>query len=96
MIEVISMSSGQSYILDSRGPCIASRRFNDDSGGKISLLFKDFALAFEESRRAGVPADVLPTLSGALSVWDSAMKMGLAHHKVSELITVIERSLTGP
>jgi 3-hydroxyisobutyrate dehydrogenase-like beta-hydroxyacid dehydrogenase len=93
MIEVISISSGQSYILDSRGPCIASRQFNADSGGKISLLSKDFALALAESRRAGVPMDALPTLSGALSVWDSAMKLGLADRKISELITVIERNL---
>jgi 3-hydroxyisobutyrate dehydrogenase-like beta-hydroxyacid dehydrogenase len=93
MVELVSMSSGQSRILDKKAPAIVSRQFDADAGGTIALLAKDFALAFEEARLAGVSAVSLPTLAGARAVWDSAMKLGLAKHKVPELITVIEKNL---
>jgi 3-hydroxyisobutyrate dehydrogenase len=95
MVELISMSSGQSRMLDKKGPAIVSRQFDADAGGMIGLLYKDFALAFEAARLAGVPAVSLPTLEGARAVWDSAVKLGLARHKVPELITVIEQNLDG-
>jgi 3-hydroxyisobutyrate dehydrogenase-like beta-hydroxyacid dehydrogenase len=95
MVELVSMSSGQSRILDKKAPALVSRQFDADAGGTIALLAKDFALAFEEARLAGVSAVSLPTLAGARAVWDSAMNLGLANHKVPELITVIEKSLAG-
>jgi 3-hydroxyisobutyrate dehydrogenase-like beta-hydroxyacid dehydrogenase len=93
MVELISMSSGQSRMLDKKARAIISRQFDADAGGAIALLAKDFALAFEEARLAGVSAVSLPTLAGARAVWDSAMNLGLANHKVPELITVIEKNL---
>jgi 3-hydroxyisobutyrate dehydrogenase-like beta-hydroxyacid dehydrogenase len=95
MVELVSMSSGQSRMLDKKAPTIVSRQFDADAGGTIALLAKDFGLAFEEARLAGVSAVSLPTLSGARAVWDSAMNLGLANHKVPELITVIERNFAG-
>jgi L-threonate 2-dehydrogenase len=93
MLELITMSSGQSRILEKKGPAIVSREFAADSGGHIGILAKDFRLAVEDARLAGVSLAVLPTLAGAYAVWESAMKQGLAQRKVPELITVIETSL---
>jgi 2-hydroxy-3-oxopropionate reductase len=93
MLELITMSSGQSRILEKKGPAIVSRRFAADSGGHIGILAKDFRLAVEDARLAGVSLAVLPTLAGAHAVWESAMNQGLGQRKIPELITVIEASL---
>ena len=89
MTEVISRSSGANTGFTARRiDAIRSRRF--DNGGKIALLDKDVALAFEQATQAGFPIGSMPALTGMAKLWEKAVAQGLANEDVTALVKVVE------
>jgi 3-hydroxyisobutyrate dehydrogenase-like beta-hydroxyacid dehydrogenase len=91
IVEVVNASSGRNTGMDERKTgAILTRRF--EGLGKISLLEKDIALAFEVAREADFPLDAMPAFSGMAQLWQRAVAQGMAAEDVSALIKVVERA----
>ncbi|WP_038207138.1 NAD(P)-dependent oxidoreductase [Xenophilus azovorans] len=90
IIEVVNAGSGRNTGMDDRKTgAILSRRF--EGLGKIALLEKDIALAFEVAREAGFPLEATPTIGGMAQLWERAVQQGMAGEDVSALVKVVER-----
>ncbi|MBS7743506.1 MULTISPECIES: NAD(P)-dependent oxidoreductase [unclassified Chelatococcus] len=91
MADVVMRSSGASTGFTRRRiDAITSRRF--DNGGKIALLEKDIALAFEQAEQAGFPIHDMPALSGMAKLWEAAGEAGMSGDDVTALVKLVERA----
>lgn len=91
IVEVTNAGSGRNTGMDDRKTgAILSRRF--EGLGKISLLEKDIALAFDVAVAAGFPLEAMPAFGGMAQLWQRAVEQGMAAEDVSALVKVVERA----
>jgi 3-hydroxyisobutyrate dehydrogenase-like beta-hydroxyacid dehydrogenase len=86
LLEVLSVSSARSRVLEQAGPAILEGRF--DAEFTLELAMKDLRLAIETGRALGVP---LRTAVGAWSVYERAIAEGLGSRDHSALVIPVER-----
>ena len=90
MAEVIRVSSGNnSGMAERKTNPIFSGSFS--GSGKIALLEKDIALAFEEAEAAGFNTARLRALQGAAALWNEATRRGMSDQDVTALIKIVEQ-----
>jgi 3-hydroxyisobutyrate dehydrogenase-like beta-hydroxyacid dehydrogenase len=86
MVEVISLSSGNSTVFEARG-----KKFllagNDEPGFRTDLMRKDVALAVEMGRALGVS---LPVSAVSLEQYTSTMNQGYADRDFSSIAKIVE------
>lgn len=86
LIDVINASTGRnSATLDKFPTSILPRSF--DYGARLSTMYKDVALCFEESRYRGVPMWVGGSV---MQLWFHAMTQGRANDDYTTLIKMVE------
>ncbi|MDP3138953.1 MAG: NAD(P)-dependent oxidoreductase [Burkholderiaceae bacterium] len=92
VVEVVNAGSGRNTGMDDRKTsAILSRKF--EGLGKIGLLEKDIALAFQVATQSGVELADLPALSGMAQLWQQAAAQHMSGEDVSALIKVVERAM---
>ncbi|MBR0171523.1 MAG: NAD-binding protein, partial [Lachnospiraceae bacterium] len=90
MRDVISVSSGKSYVLDAKlEKFIMADAF--DGGFAVDLQYKDLGLALEASRDEQVP---LPMTATAVQVYEAARAKGQGRQDMSSVVKLYE-DLTG-
>jgi 3-hydroxyisobutyrate dehydrogenase-like beta-hydroxyacid dehydrogenase len=86
LLEVLSVSSARSRVLEQAGPAILEGRFEAEFA--LELAMKDLRLVIETGRALGVP---LRTAVGAWSVYERAIAEGLGSRDHSALVIPVER-----
>jgi 3-hydroxyisobutyrate dehydrogenase-like beta-hydroxyacid dehydrogenase len=72
LLEILSVSSARSRVLEQAGPAIVEGRFEPEFA--LELAMKDLRLAIETARALGVP---LGTTEGARQAYEKALAQGL-------------------
>lgn len=88
IFEVLSRSTGNSFMFQYKGPRILRRDF--EPGGSVDIAYKDLDLATSLARDLGVPL-LLPNI--ALEVYKEAKAVGLSKKDNTSIITLFERYL---
>jgi 3-hydroxyisobutyrate dehydrogenase-like beta-hydroxyacid dehydrogenase len=86
LLEVLSVSSARSRVLEQAGPAILGGRFEADF--TLDLALKDLRLAIETGRALGV---TLNTAEGAWPAYERAKAQGLGGLDHSALVLPVER-----
>lgn len=87
MQEIISNSSGRSFIIENKVPgFIRKRAFN--GGFAVDLEYKDLGLAMETARQLAMP---LPMGNTAVQVYETARAKGFGKEDITSLIKIWEQ-----
>jgi len=90
MKEIISVSSGGSYVLNAKMENFIIKD-NFQGGFSMDLQYKDLGLALEAGRETNMP---LPLTSAAAQIFESGRALGLGREDMSSVIKVWE-NITG-
>jgi 3-hydroxyisobutyrate dehydrogenase-like beta-hydroxyacid dehydrogenase len=86
LLEILSVSSARSRVLEQAGPAIIERRFEADF--TLELAMKDLRLAIEAARALGVH---LGTAEGARQSYEKALAQGLGNLDHAAVVIPVER-----
>lgn len=86
LLEILSVSSARSRVLEQAGPAIVEGRFEPDFA--LELAMKDLRLAIETARALGVP---LGTAEGAWKSYEKALAQGLGSLDHAAVVIPVEK-----
>jgi 3-hydroxyisobutyrate dehydrogenase-like beta-hydroxyacid dehydrogenase len=87
LLEILSVSWGQSFMLQRNGPIMLENRY-DDARGPLRLLLKDSELVNQMAHDSGVP---LRVAAQALGAFRKAADQGMSELDLSALGLLLER-----